>query len=108
MRYLRFYALLAAASTAFVAGCEPSGLDDAEFGRQTEQLSGNDHYSIAAGMTLEVAAPGVQANDSIRDDLGEVELVDKPKWGRLQFNADGSFIYTPKYKFAGNDIFTYR
>ena len=52
---------------------------------------------------------GVMANDT--DDDGSslsASLVTGPTHGTLNFNADGSFQYTPHANFSGVDTFTYK
>lgn len=68
----------------------------------------NDSYTVAAGSTLNVAAPGVLANDS--DDDGDTItaiLTSDVSNGTLTLNADGSFTYIPDVGFTGNDQFRY-
>jgi PKD repeat protein len=68
-----------------------------------------DVYSVAADQTLEVAAPGVLANDGVagaRDDLRAFALR-YPNHGVFQLRDDGAFSYTPDPGFAGADGFTY-
>ncbi len=51
----------------------------------------------------------VLGNDSDPDgDKLAATLVDGPANGTLQFNADGSYSYTPNADFNGTDQFTYR
>jgi hypothetical protein len=68
----------------------------------------NDSYSVAAGNTLSVPAPGVLANDS-NPGSGSLTatLATQPSNGNLNFNADGSFTYSPQSGFVGTDRFTY-
>ena len=68
-----------------------------------------DTYEAAAGDTLQVAAPGVLANDSDMDgdDLTAV-LVSGPANGTLTLNPDGSFSYVAASGFSGPVTFTYR
>ena len=54
-----------------------------------------------------MAAPGVLGND---DGFGAVltaVLTTGPAHGTLQFNADGSFVYTPAPNYSGTDSFSY-
>jgi bacillopeptidase F len=74
---------------------------------QAPVASGNA-YSMTAGATLSVAAPGVLGNDSDADGDGlTAVLADGTASGSLALNADGSFSYTPNAGFAGTDSFTY-
>lgn len=69
----------------------------------------NDAWSMSAGATLDVAAPGVLGNDSDADGDGlTAVLANGTASGSLALNADGSFSYTPNAGFAGTDSFTYR
>jgi bacillopeptidase F len=69
----------------------------------------NDAYSMIKGGTLNVAAPGVLAND--RDpDAGDVLTATNysvPATGLLIGNADGSFSYTPPAAYNGMVNFSY-
>lgn len=69
----------------------------------------DDQYDLTEDHVLEVAAPGVLANDTDRegDDM-TVILVEGPRFGTLQFNANGSFVYQPNQDHFGIDSFTYR
>jgi hypothetical protein len=68
--------------------------------------------SMAAGVyqnsTLDFFAPGVLTNatDPESDPLTAVLLVG-PQFGTLQFNADGSFNYTPNSGYTGPDGFMF-
>ncbi len=68
----------------------------------------NNSYSVTIGETLRVGAPGVLGNDSDPDaDRLTAQLRGDVTKGRLTFNADGSFNYTPNRYVTGNDRFTY-
>ncbi len=65
-------------------------------------------YFTRPGQTLQVAAPGVRANDSDGDgDPIQITLTSGPLSGTLTFNSDGSFTYVPAEGFIGDDSFTY-
>jgi hypothetical protein len=68
----------------------------------------NDSYSTTVNTALNLAAPGVLANDT---DPGGVtltaQLVTGPSHGTITLNSNGSFTYTPTTNFAGSDSFTY-
>ncbi len=67
-----------------------------------------DSYNMNQDTTLNVAAPGVLANDS--DSNGDsltATLVSDVSNGTLVLNADGSFTYEPVPGFIGDDTFTY-
>ncbi len=69
----------------------------------------NDAYSIVSGSILNVAAPGVLANDTDADGnpLTAV-LVSNVSKGGLTLNSNGSFSYTSNAGYTGNDSFTYK
>jgi RHS repeat-associated protein len=68
-----------------------------------------DSYQIDAAATLNVAAPGLLANDSDPDagDRIQARLGTGVSAGNLLLRSDGSFTYTPATSFAGTDSFTY-
>jgi VCBS repeat-containing protein len=71
-------------------------------------------YSVHAGRTLTVDAPGVLANDTDADnDTLSVASGSRGSnlatpHGHVTLNANGSFSYTPTPGYAGNDTFTYK
>ncbi len=68
----------------------------------------DDEYSVAEDEVLNVALPGVLANDTDADgDVLSAAVVSGPANGTLTMNADGSFSYTPNAGFSGTDTFTY-
>jgi len=69
----------------------------------------NDSYTTAEDTTLNVAAPGVLANDTDVDGgtLSAV-LVSQPTHGSLTLNSNGSFTYVPAANYNGTDSFTYK
>jgi hypothetical protein len=72
-------------------------------------LGAPESYKATQGTALTIdAASGVLANDT--DPEGDpitAGLVTEPQHGTVNFNADGSFIYTPFIDFVGLDRFTY-
>jgi FtsP/CotA-like multicopper oxidase with cupredoxin domain len=69
----------------------------------------NDAYTMIKGGTLNVAAPGVLANDS-DPDVGDTLTATNysvPSTGTLAGNADGSFSYTPPATYTGMVSFNY-
>jgi RHS repeat-associated protein len=70
----------------------------------------DDRYDIEVDGSLQVPAPGVQANDRDPDpeDAITARLVTGVGAGRLLLNGSGAFTYTPAQGFAGSDFFTYR
>ena len=73
-------------------------------------VASDDSYSVLSDVTLVVdAASGVMVNDIDGDgDLLTATLESDVSNGALQFNADGSFAYTPDAGFTGEDTFTYQ
>lgn len=74
-------------------------------------ITRNDYYSVQAGQTLTVAAPGVMANDEIA--AGRTIGAASPPahasgaGGSFSLNSDGSFSYKPNTGYTGWDSFTY-
>jgi YVTN family beta-propeller protein len=69
----------------------------------------NEGYQTAINTPLNVAAPGVLANDqSNGGGAMSTQLVGNVSHGALTLSANGSFTYTPSPGFAGPDSFTYR
>ncbi|MEG4225252.1 Ig-like domain-containing protein, partial [Microcoleus sp. N9_B1] len=67
-----------------------------------------DNYSIPQDKVFNLPARGVLANDDDLDgDALTAKLVSTPNNGKVVFNSDGSFSYTPNPGFAGFDNFTY-
>ncbi|MBI5889603.1 MAG: S8 family serine peptidase [Nitrosomonadales bacterium] len=72
-------------------------------------LVSNDAYVMIKGGTLNVAAPGVLANDS-DPDIGDTLTAtnfNPPSAGTVAGNADGSFRYTPPPTYTGMASFSY-
>jgi hypothetical protein len=69
----------------------------------------NDNYITRVNAPVNVAAPGVLANDTagLNTNLTAV-LVSATTNGVLTLNANGSFTYTPSAGFSGTDSFTYQ
>ncbi|MEG4636641.1 Ig-like domain-containing protein [Microcoleus sp. Aus8_D4] len=68
----------------------------------------SDRYNTPHNKTLNIPAPGVLGNDSDPDgDPLTAKLVILPKNGKVNFNPDGSFSYTPNPGFVGLDEFSY-
>lgn len=113
-------ALTASARDLGVAGEDNSygyGLADVQAAHQllgaapSDQapFASDDAWSMAAGATLAVPAPGVLGNDGDADgDALSAVLASGPASGSLVLNGDGSFSYTPNAGFAGTDSFAYR
>ena len=73
-------------------------------------VASDDSYSVNEDGTLNVAAPGVSANDTDVNTnvVLTASLVSGPTNGILTLNADGSFVYTPTPLFFGTDTFVYK
>jgi serine protease AprX len=72
-------------------------------------IAAADSYSVSAGATLAVAAPGVLANDNDADGgVLTAVLATGTASGSLSLNGNGSFSYTPTAGFAGTATFAYR
>src|SRR5512139_235447 len=69
-------------------------------------VAAGDAYSVAAGATLNVAAPGVLGNDSDIDG-DALTAVSPSALAGLSFNPDGSFSYAAPAS-AGTQTFTYQ
>jgi VCBS repeat-containing protein len=70
----------------------------------------DDEYETMAGVTLDVAAPGVLENDVLLDpnETVTLEVIADPAGGTLTLNDDGSFTYVPNAGFIGVDTFEYQ
>jgi VCBS repeat-containing protein len=69
----------------------------------------DDSYSLFSNGTLNIAAPGVLANDvDIDSPTMTTTLVTPTVHGSLTLNPDGSFLYTPEANYEGPDLFSYR
>jgi large repetitive protein len=65
-------------------------------------------YSVIAGQTLTVAAPGLLANDTDVDGNPlTAAFYSNPTHGALTLNANGSFVYTANIFYSGQDEFWY-
>ena len=96
MRDARFSAAVATAAVVGTNEQAPIGDDDG--------------YSLPEDGDLTVsAAAGVLSNDNDPEGAPlSATLFSGPQNGRLTFNADGSFTYTPDPDFTGTDQFRYR
>ncbi|CAA9379182.1 MAG: T1SS secreted agglutinin RTX [uncultured Pyrinomonadaceae bacterium] len=69
----------------------------------------NDVSSVNEDTTLNINAPGVLGNDTdVENNPLTASLVSSTTNGTLNFNANGSFSYTPNQNFNGTDSFTYK
>jgi hypothetical protein len=68
-----------------------------------------DAYAANEDTPLNVASPGVLANDGDPDgDTLTAAAISAPAHGRLELGGDGSFSYIPDPDYNGSDSFTYR
>jgi sugar lactone lactonase YvrE len=68
-----------------------------------------DEFTATSGDELNIAAPGVLANDyDPEGDSIVAMVVQPPLHGSLALNNDGSFTYIPRPGFEGDDAFSYR
>jgi len=67
-----------------------------------------DAYTVWQDIALNIASPGVLANDTDIDSSTLTAILDSgPAHGVLTLNPDGSFVYTPALNYYGTDSFTY-
>ena len=73
-------------------------------------VANDDEYETPAGVTLEIAAPGVLENDVLLDpdETVTLEVLVQPVGGTVTLNVDGSFTYVPNAGFFGVDTFEYQ
>lgn len=73
-------------------------------------VANDDEYETMAGVTLEIAAPGVLVNDVLLDpnETVTLEVLVQPAGGTVTLNNDGSFTYVPNAGFFGVDTFEYQ
>jgi hypothetical protein len=82
--------------------------DDPDCVTNNPPVAPDDAYSTDQDTPLNVAAPGVLANDSDADgDPLTAVLITDVSNGALTLNSDGSFSYDPDPGFFGIDSFTY-
>jgi VCBS repeat-containing protein len=78
-------------------------------GSNTPPVAVDDSFSVPEGAELVVSGSGVLTNDTDAENAPlTAMLVDNVRHGTLVLNADGSFRYTPRAGFNGNDSFRYR
>ncbi len=70
-------------------------------------VAADDSYETPENVPLDVAAPGVLANDTDGGATLQAVLVQPPAYGTLQLQSDGSFTYTPDTTFNRQDSFQY-
>ena len=96
-------------ATIRLVGVVPGALHADDYRFVGAPLARPDAFNTPANTPLNVAAPGVLANDDnpTAAPLSAV-LVDGPDHGTLSLRANGSFTYTPAAAYLGTDGFTYR
>jgi VCBS repeat-containing protein len=68
----------------------------------------DDSYSTGEDTVLNVAAPGILANDTDPENAPLIPYLDSgPTHGTLSLLANGSIVYTPNPNYFGTDSFTY-
>ena len=98
------FTVLTADGTAQVVTVTINGANDAPVAVADSFSASEDH-----ALTV-VAAAGALANDTDVDTAHaslKAILDSGPAHGKLVFNQDGSFTYTPELNFSGTDAFTY-
>lgn len=71
-------------------------------------VAAGESYTTAEDTALDVAAPGVLANDSDPDGQAlTVSVTQAPTNGTVALASNGSFRYVPANDFAGTDSFVY-
>lgn len=74
----------------------------------TELAANDDEYTTNAGMVLEVAAPGLLANDhGVPPPTVVAGTAASVHGGSAELAATGGFTYTPPAGYGGSDSFTY-
>jgi outer membrane protein OmpA-like peptidoglycan-associated protein len=77
----------------------------------------DDYYTMIKGETLEVISNSVLNNDFLNDTtqnflnqnvFHKAEILSNPSNGEINFNSDGTFIYTPNNDKVSVDKFTYK
>jgi hypothetical protein len=72
----------------------------------------NFNYTVTAGQTFAVTAPGLLAGATDPDNVGGLQVVTTPVTapanGVLALAADGSFTYTPTVDYSGAVSFTFK
>jgi large repetitive protein len=72
-------------------------------------LARPDSYATAEGVAISITASGILENDlDVEGDPLTAVLVSPPSHGTLDFDAAGSFVYTPLDHYNGTDSFTYK
>jgi arylsulfatase A-like enzyme len=94
--------------TVFFRTLNPTLIYQVEVNSSNAPRATNDVYGVNEDSILNVAAPGVLANDTDPDSLPlTAHLVAQASNGTVVVNSNGSFSYTPAPDFFGTDTFTY-
>ena len=95
-----FVLILLAASLGFPMGSYSFAV--------TSPVASNDSYTVNENNILDIAAPGILANDTAAAGKTlTAGLASNVKNGTLILNSTGSFIYVPDLNFHGIDHFKY-
>ncbi len=72
-------------------------------------VANDDYYTVLEDTTLNIAAPGILANDSDPDGdvLRAIPISAMAAVGTLTLNGDGGFTYRPPPNYTGPDLFEY-
>jgi WD40 repeat protein len=94
-------------SQAFGPSSSPHGIQP--LNSDPPPVANNDSYTLLHDRSLSTDAYyGVLTNDVDNNGLSlSAALVSGPTHGTLQFNTDGSFVYTPNAHWTGTDSFQY-
>ena len=77
----------------------------------------DDYYTMVKGEVLEITSSSVLDNDFLNDTIDDfmtqnlyhkATLNTNPERGSVEFNEDGTFVYTPENNDVEKDHFTYR
>jgi hypothetical protein len=89
-------------------GQTTSGVTMATINVNNSAFANNDTYSMDTNTTLNVAQPGILANDLGGNGPLTAVLATGPADGNLTLADNGGFSYTPGNDFSGTDTFTYQ
>ena len=72
-------------------------------------VANDDNYTVPEDTTLNIAAPGILANDSDPDGdvLRAIPITAVAAVGTLTLRGDGGFTYAPPANYTGPDLFEY-
>lgn len=114
-QFFRNLALAIAVVTATFCGCGNSqdsfvftGQSGVQGPAQVAPQATNDSFNALGNATINRAAPGVLANDTVNGATISTFDATSTNGGAVVLNSDGSFTYTPTNGFQGTDKFTYQ